>query len=141
MTVLLIIPGDKHPSFQKLASVFMEYLLHCFRESDFVVDVFDVYDNKVSVKSAERERRQNAGSAGRQYQVIAGRSIPPCKKCMALSKNKESLSQFLCQYVTKKTCHLRIGTVVPRQNFEIMLPSRVKWIVSVSLFSYNCHQT
>ena len=111
-----IIPGDKHTSFQQLANVYMEYLLRCFRESDFVVDVFDVYDNKIYVKSTEREMRQDAGSAGRQYQVIVGRSVPPCKKCMALSKNKESLSQFLCHYVTEKACHLRSGTVVPRQN-------------------------
>lgn len=88
MTVLQIMPGDKHTSFQQLASVYMESLLRCFREADLVVEVFDRYDNKESVKSAERERRQNAGPTGRQYQVIAGRSIPPWKKFMALSENK-----------------------------------------------------
>ena len=35
---------------------------------------------KGSGKSAERKRRQSAGPTGRQYQVIAGRSIPPWEK-------------------------------------------------------------
>ena len=58
----------------------MDTLLQCLRDADTVVNVFDSYDNKVSVKSAERERRQSAGPTGRQYQVIAGRSTPPWKK-------------------------------------------------------------
>ena len=37
---------------------------------DMVSGMIYYNDNKVSVKSTERERRQNAGSAGRQYQVI-----------------------------------------------------------------------
>ena len=58
----------------------METLLHCFRDADTVVDVFDRYDNTESVKSEERERRHSLGPRGRQYQVIAGKSIPHWKK-------------------------------------------------------------
>ena len=77
--------GDKHASIQQLANVYMDTLLHCLRDADTVVDVFDRYDNKVSVKSAERESRQIAGSTGRQYQVIARRSTPPWKKKYGLA--------------------------------------------------------
>ena len=45
--------GDKHASFQQLANVYMDTLLHCLRDANTVVDIFDSYDNKVSVKSAE----------------------------------------------------------------------------------------
>ena len=50
MAVLQMMPGDKHASFLKLANVYIETLLHCFRDADTVVDVFDRYDNKESVK-------------------------------------------------------------------------------------------
>ena len=80
MVVLQMMSGDKHASFQQLANVCMDTLHHCLRHTDTVVDVFDNYGNKVSVKSAERERRQSAGPTGRQYQVIAERSTPPWKK-------------------------------------------------------------
>ena len=58
----------------------MDTLLHCSRDADSVVDMFDRYDNKDSVKSAGEERRESAGPTGRQYQMIAGRSTPPLKK-------------------------------------------------------------
>ena len=80
MAVLQMMSGDKHASFQQLANIYIDTLLPCLRDADTVVDVFDSYDNKVSVKSAERERRQSAGPTGRQYQVIARRSTPPWKK-------------------------------------------------------------
>ncbi|MEW8119932.1 MAG: hypothetical protein AB2792_22450, partial [Candidatus Thiodiazotropha sp.] len=60
--------------------------------------------NKEYVKAAARDRRQSAGPIGRQYQVIAGRSIPPWKKFMALPENKAALNQFLSQYITERAC-------------------------------------
>ena len=91
------LPGNdarrKHIYFQQqLTSVYMEILLRYYREADIVVDVFDRYNYKVSVKSAASERRPNAGPGGRHYQLIAGRSIPQRKEFMALSENKESIS-------------------------------------------------
>ena len=74
MAILKIMLGNKHASFQQLANVYMDTIVRCFRDADTVVDVFDRYDNKESVKSAEREIRQSAGPTGRQNQVIAGRS-------------------------------------------------------------------
>ena len=41
MAVLQMMPGDKHASFQHLANVYMNTLLHCFRDANTVVDVFD----------------------------------------------------------------------------------------------------
>ena len=60
-----MMPGEKHASFQQLATVYMDTLLHCFRDADTVVNVFDIYDNKKSVKSAGGERRQSSGPTGR----------------------------------------------------------------------------
>ena len=34
MAVLQMMPGDKHASFQQLANVYMETLLHCFKDAD-----------------------------------------------------------------------------------------------------------
>ena len=96
MAILQMMPGDKNTlHFNSLQVLTWEL----FREADIFVDVFDRYDNKESVKSAERVRGQYAGPAGRQYQVIAGRSIPPWQRLMV-----KSLNQFLCQYVTEKAC-------------------------------------
>ena len=82
----------------------MDTLLHCFRDADSVVDMFDRYDNKDSVKSAGEERRESAGPTGRQYQVIAGRSILPWKKIMSLPENKAALNQFISQYIKERAC-------------------------------------
>ena len=60
MAVLQMMSGDKHALFQQLTNVYMDTLLHCFRDADTVVDVLDRYDNKESVKSAGEERHQSA---------------------------------------------------------------------------------
>ena len=92
VVVLQMMPGDEHASFQQLANVYIDTLLYCFRDADTVVDVFDRHDSKKSVKSAERGRCQSAGPTGRQYQVIAGRSIPSWKKFMALPENNAAFN-------------------------------------------------
>ena len=46
LAVLQMMSGDKHISFQQLANVNMDTLLHCFRDADTVVDEFDRYDSK-----------------------------------------------------------------------------------------------
>ena len=37
MAVLQMMPDDKHASFQQLANVYMETLLHCFRDADMLL--------------------------------------------------------------------------------------------------------
>ncbi|MEW8487175.1 MAG: hypothetical protein AB2705_18515 [Candidatus Thiodiazotropha sp.] len=99
-------PGDKHASFQQLANVYMDTLLHCFRDADTVVDVFDRYDNKQSANSSERERRQNAGPTGRLSSDSRkiNTAFEKKKIYMALLESKAALAQFLSQYITERPC-------------------------------------
>ncbi|MES9879249.1 MAG: hypothetical protein ABW185_00005 [Sedimenticola sp.] len=99
MSILQAMTGDVYKSFDQLADSYMASLLRHFNGADTVIEVYDRYDNKDSVKAAERLRRQTQSGVGRQYQVIAGRSVPPWKKFMALPTNKESLVKYLCQYL------------------------------------------
>ena len=65
MAVLQMMSGDKHASFQQLANIYIDTLLPCLRDADTVVDVFDSYDNKVSVKSAEKGKTSKCRSNGK----------------------------------------------------------------------------
>jgi hypothetical protein len=56
-------------------------LINSFLQSaETIVDVFDRYDLKDSIKSAERERRSQAAGGHRIYHVNEGSSIPDWKK-------------------------------------------------------------
>jgi hypothetical protein len=46
------------------------------QSAETIVDVFDRYDLKDSIKSAERERRSQAAGGHRIYHVNEGSSIP-----------------------------------------------------------------
>ena len=47
-----------------------------FQSAETIVDVFDRYDLKDSIKSAERERRSQAADGHMIYHVNEGISIP-----------------------------------------------------------------
>ena len=68
-----------------------------------LVDVFDRYDVANSVKVNERTRRARGmqDGTGREYNVIGGRPLPPWKIFLSVSSNKESLTDFLCDYIKK----------------------------------------
>ena len=55
------------------------------------------------MKVGERTRRARGMQAGtgRDYNVIGGRPLPPWKKFLSVSSNKESLTDFLCDYIKK----------------------------------------
>ena len=71
-----------------------------FEKGTTVVDAFDRYDVANSVKVGERTRRARGMQAGtgREYNV---RPLPPWKKFLSVSSNKESLTDFLCDYIKK----------------------------------------
>jgi hypothetical protein len=53
-----------------------------------VVGVFDRYDNKLSIKSAERDRRSSSFGDHKVFQLIDGRPIPDWKKFLRVNANK-----------------------------------------------------
>ena len=65
MAVLQIMPVDKHASFLQLANIYMDSLLHCFRDADTVGDAFDRYDNKDSVKICRKGKPSKCRSNGK----------------------------------------------------------------------------
>lgn len=71
-----------------LASSYVRSLSTCFGLAKAVMDVFDRYDVKHSVKSAEKFRRSSAFCGQKVYQVIDGRALPERKKSLSNSDNK-----------------------------------------------------
>ena len=78
-----------------------------FEKATTVIDVFDRYDVANSVKVGERTRRarEMKGGTGREYNVIGRHLLPPWKKFLSVSSNKESLTDFLCDYIKKHEKH------------------------------------
>ena len=117
MNVIQTLPGEHFSSFENLAKAYQEHLLTGFSKANTVVDVFDRYDNDNSVKAGERERRSKAGSGGREYSVIAGRSIPPWKKFLNVAANKQSLVSFLCNYIVQNA----VQHMSPHPDWKLFL--------------------
>ena len=70
-----------------------------------------------TLKAGEREGRSKAGSGGREYSVIAGRSIPPCKKFLNVAANKQSLVSFLCNYIVQNA----VQHMSPHPDWKLFL--------------------
>ena len=83
-------------TYDELAEDYLTQLMTCFDVADTVVDVFDWYDNKDSVKE---ERRRCSGGADKQYDVFGGRNMPPWKLFLSTNENKAALASFLCNYI------------------------------------------
>ena len=99
MAVIQMMPGNTFRTFDDLAAAYLRHVMKGFDKANTVIDVFDRYDNNESVKSAERNRRTGAGVGYRVYQVIGGRPVPPWRKFLNMADNKQSLAQFLCEYM------------------------------------------
>jgi hypothetical protein len=64
-------------------------------------DVFDRYDVKNSIKSAERERRTKVTAHTKVFQVIEGCNIPDWKKFLSVKENKQALINFFGDFIVK----------------------------------------
>ena len=101
MASIQAMDGNRNKTFGDLANEYMANLVKGLKYAEMVVDVFDRYDNPDFVKVGERERRANSvGFLGREYEVIAGRAIPHWKRFLSVSANKQSLTKFLCSYLS-----------------------------------------
>ena len=82
-------------TFDDLSSNYISSLVNGFSKADTLIDVFDRYDDKFSVKSAEQERRQGGTNSTQLYQVLGGRQVPPWSKFLNVAQNKQSLVAFI----------------------------------------------
>ena len=72
-----------------------------FQSAETIVYIFDRYDLKDSIKSAERELRSQAAGGHRIYHVNEGSSIPDWKKFLSNNRNKQELISFLGEFISK----------------------------------------
>ena len=95
MSVIQSMDVKKASNFGDLAKSYLKQQSIQFESVTTLIDVFDRYDVKDSIKSAERERRTIASSGHKVYQVNEGSSIPDWKRFLGNSKNKQALVSFL----------------------------------------------
>jgi hypothetical protein len=90
----------KFSNFGGLAIFYLKHLSMLLQSAE-IVDVFDRYDLKDSIKSAERERRSQAAGGHRIYHVNEGSSIPDWKAFLSINRNKQELISFLGEFISK----------------------------------------
>ena len=99
MSVIQAIRGDNFVTFSDLAKHYTEHLMTGFNKADTVIEVYDRYDSEMSIKDAERQRRQAHLSAYHTYHVKGGRNVPSWRKFLAVSQNKASLASYLTTHL------------------------------------------
>jgi hypothetical protein len=98
MAVVQCTDVKKYKTFGDLAADYYRTLVLCFTFANTVADIFDRYDIKNSIKSAERERRSKVSVSSKVFQVIEGRTIPDWKKFLSVQENKQTLINFFGTY-------------------------------------------
>lgn len=102
MAIIQALPAHQYHTFEELAENFLKVLYTTLHKSHTVIDVYDNYNNKLSIKSIERSRRSAGVSlCQRKYQVIGGRAIPPWQKFLSVTENKTALQNYLTGYIIK----------------------------------------
>ena len=87
MALLQSVDVKKYRNFGELAMDFVRHQVASFQFVSMVADIFDRYDIKNSIKSAERERRSKSFFTTKVFQVIEGRIIPDWKKFLSSGEN------------------------------------------------------
>jgi hypothetical protein len=95
MALVQCIDAKKNRTFGDIATENCRQLTSCFAKAHTVADVFDRYDVKNSIKSAERERRTKVTAHTKVFQVIESRNIPDWKEFLSVKENKQALINFL----------------------------------------------
>ena len=101
MGIIQSLDVKKFSNFGDLAIFYLKHLSMLFQSAETIVDVFDRYDLKDSIKSAERERRSQAAGGHRIDHVNEGSSIPDWKKFLSNNRNKQELISFLGEFISK----------------------------------------
>jgi hypothetical protein len=88
-----------------------------FQSAETIVDVFDRYDLKDSIKSTEKERRSQAAGGHRIYHVNEGSSILDWTKFLSNNRNKQELISFLGEFISK------MGPIGKESSFSTVISS------------------
>jgi hypothetical protein len=118
MALVQCMDAKKHRTFGDLATDYCRQLTSCFAKAHTVADVFDRYDVKNTIKSAEGERRTKVTAHIKVFQVIEGRNIPDWKKFLSVKENKQALINFLVTQLSNSIkvthwCPLEICIALP----------------------------
>ena len=76
MGIIQSLDVKKFSNFGDMVIFYLKHLSMLFQSAETLVDVFDSYDIKGSITSAERERHSQAAGGQSIYRVNEGSSIP-----------------------------------------------------------------
>ena len=76
IALIQIIDVNQHKTFYDLEIVYDKLLLQQFNKADTVIEVFDKYNTKLSIKAGERARRAGHDDNKKIYSVHGGRLVP-----------------------------------------------------------------
>ena len=107
MVIIQATQTSEGKTFDDFGKTYFQNLVLEFEKATTLVDVFDRYDVANSVKVGERTKKAREMQAGtaKEYNVIGGRPLPPWKKFLSVSSNKESLTDFLCDNLKSMEQH------------------------------------
>ena len=87
MTLIQALNVKSLNTFGDLALHLIQMQKSCFSKAGTVVDVYDRYNEKQAIQSAERTRRTGSLSSQKVFQVIEGRMIPDWKRFLGVDVN------------------------------------------------------
>jgi hypothetical protein len=97
-----------------------------------VAAIFDRYDIKNSIKSAERERRSKSFFTAKVVQVIEGRIIPDWKKFLSSGENK-----VIDKISVSKARECQCLEILPQYDLLLYFPYKVcQHLVHTKLYVY-----
>ena len=70
-----------------------------FIAADIIIEVYDRYNFDLSVKAFKKVRRAGPDAHEKVYNVNGPCPIPPRKKFLNVSENKQNIIHYLCQYL------------------------------------------
>jgi hypothetical protein len=100
MALLQCLKESQFTTFDELGSQVMQYIASLLKGDLGVVAVtivFDRYDNQLSIKHIERQRR--GSETGSTYVINGSRTVPNYRTFMNNSANKAALAAFTSDYI------------------------------------------
>ena len=103
MSIIHAMPVQTCTVFDDIGALYIQGIARSMQRAHTIIDVFDRYDNEMSIKEAERIRRSNTLGNGKRYSVSGNRPIPPWNRFLSVRENKVALIAFLGEYAELKS--------------------------------------
>ena len=108
MAMLQSLNDSLFNTFDDLGKLILKRLKHIFHNIDqnicVITVVFDRYDNEMSIKNMERQRRGGSGSVA--YQVSGKRNVPNYRLFLKSEANKAALAEFVSEYLVSNSAEM-----------------------------------